>query len=160
MSAIQFPVEEGQILLFARAIGDDNPIYRDLDHAQCSDVGGIIAPPTFTQASAQYDPDYRVRPTIGRPWFGSGREPSGVPDVGSGDGRLHAEQHFDYARPVHPGEVLRAVLRPGRSWEKTNRHGRILRFSETVTEFLDADGSVVVVSRSVVVETNQDGETA
>ena len=36
-----------------------------------SEVGAIPAPPTFVQASAQFDDDYRepLRPKIGRPWF-------------------------------------------------------------------------------------------
>ena len=78
----RFPVEAGHILLFARAIGDPNPIYGDPDYATGTEVGGIIAPPTFMQASAQFDPDYPLRPKVGQSWFGSGREPSGT--AGSG----------------------------------------------------------------------------
>ena len=58
------PIEKSHIMMFARSIGDPNPIYYDEDHANDSDVGSIIAPPTFTQASAQFDPDYFLRPKI------------------------------------------------------------------------------------------------
>ena len=65
----RFPVESGHVLMFARAIGDPNPVYSDPEHAAGTEVGGIIAPPTFVQASAQFDPDYGLRPRIGRPWL-------------------------------------------------------------------------------------------
>ena len=37
--------------------------------------GGIIAPPTFPQAVAQFDPDYHLRWRPDQPWFGSGKTP-------------------------------------------------------------------------------------
>ena len=74
MSKKDMPIEKSHIMMFARSIGDPNPIYYDEDHANNSDVGSIIAPPTFTQASAQFDPDYFLRPKIdGKGWFGSGK---------------------------------------------------------------------------------------
>ena len=60
------PIEKGHIMMFARAIGDENPIYSDENYAS-EKTGGIIAPPTFTQSSAQFDPDYFLRPKIGKP---------------------------------------------------------------------------------------------
>jgi hypothetical protein len=52
------------------------------------------------------DPDYHLRPKIGEPWFGSGKNPTGIkPDEGSGGGSgrgLHAEQHYEYFRPSVP----------------------------------------------------------
>ena len=81
------PIEKSHIMMFARSIGDPNPIYYDEDHANGSDVGSIIAPPTFTQASAQFDPDYFLRPKIdGKGWFGSGKEPTGAKKEGSSSG--------------------------------------------------------------------------
>ena len=95
MPAERFPVEATHIMMFARSVGDDNPIYHDEDYAAGTEVGHIIAPPTFPQAVAQFDPDYRLRPKVGQPWFGSGAEPTGVTDSGEvssgGGGGLHAE---------------------------------------------------------------------
>jgi acyl dehydratase len=155
MSVERFPVEAGQIMLFARAVGDPNPVYHDERHAASYEVGGIIAPPTFVQSSAQYDADYPLRPAPGVPWFGSGRHDSGAAAPGSGpDGgtSLHAEQHFEYHRPIHPGMVLRAITEPGRTWEKHGRSGRLL-FGETITRYVDQAGEPVVTARSVSVRT-------
>src|SRR5262245_7094528 len=78
MAVERFPIEAGHVLMFARSIGDPNPIYSDAEHAADTEGGGIIAPPTFVQASAQFDPDYGLRPRIGRTWFGSGKTASGL----------------------------------------------------------------------------------
>ena len=78
MPKITLPVEATHILMFARAVGDPNPVYHDAEAAKKTEAGGIIAPPTFPQAVAQFDPDYHLRPKPGQPWFGSGKTPSGV----------------------------------------------------------------------------------
>ncbi len=167
MAIERFPVEAGHIMMFARAIGDPNPIYYDAEYAAASPVGSVIAPPTFVQASAQYDADYPLRPRIGAPWFGSGRTPTGIDpepsptgseigDSGSGGGNggvLHAEQHYEYHRPLQAGEVLTANNLPGRSWEKEGRRGGTLSFTESITEYRTVDGELVVTARGVGVRT-------
>ena len=144
-------------MLFARAAGDPNPVYRDVEAKETVDAGGILAPPTFAQASAQWDPDYPLRPRLGEPWFGSGATPTGVTSdgAGSGGGGLHAEQHFEYFKPLRSGEVLTASTRAGEPWEKQGRRGGKLLFSETITEYRDAVGDLVIRARSVGVRTEK-----
>ncbi|HXZ85154.1 MAG TPA: MaoC family dehydratase N-terminal domain-containing protein [Myxococcota bacterium] len=169
MAVKSFPVEASHILMFARAVNDPNPIYSDEQYARKSEVGGILAPPTFTQASAQFDPDYFLRPKIGQPWFGSGREPSGAlrraPAGGGGSGEsrpsgaaaggLHAEQHFEYHRPVLAGDLLTAETRPGKTWEREGRRGGKLHFSESITDYRNQRGELVVTARGVGVRTER-----
>jgi acyl dehydratase len=151
-----FPVEAGHIMMFARALGDENPVYHDPVRASGTECGGIVAPPTFTVASAQFDPDYYMRPHPGQPWFGSGRTPSGGERPGVGQGTiLHAEQHFEYHRPLRAGTVLTADSEPGRTWEKDSRRAGRLSFSETITRYRDADGQIVVTARMVRVTTER-----
>jgi acyl dehydratase len=163
MAIKRFPIEAGHILMFARSVGDPNPIYEDEQYAAGSEVGGIIAPPTFVQASAQFDPDYFLRPQPGQVWFGSGKEPTGRPRSGGGGGGgggaaaggLHAEQHFEYHRPVRPGDVLTAETKPGKTWEKQGRRSGKLVFSESITEYRDQNGELVVTARGVGVRTER-----
>jgi len=159
MAAERFPVEAGHIIMFARAVGDDNRIYYDQGYAESTEVGRIIAPPTFAQASAQFDPDYRLRPQIGQPWFGSGAEPTGVTrstEVSSGGGGgLHAEQHFEYHRHIGPGDVLTATTRPGDTWEKHSKRAGKLTFTESITEYRDQHGELVITARGVGVRTEK-----
>lgn len=160
MAIDKFPIEAGHIMMFARSIGDANPIYYDEAYAKKTEPGDMIAPPTFTQSSAQFDPDYFLRPKIGQPWFGSGREPSGVKagsggaDSGAGRG-LHAEQHFEYHRSLRPGDVLTAVVRPGKRWEKEGRRSGKLIFNETIIEYRDQKGELVTTARGVSVVTER-----
>lgn len=150
MAVERFPVEASHILMFARAIGDENPVYTDPTSAQAGAFGGVIAPPTFTMASTQFDDEARLRPKLGQPWFGSAAEPSGATVVSTG--RLHAEQHFTYHRPLVAGEQLTVTERPGATWTKESSRGGALVFEETISEFSNADtGELVVTARMVTV---------
>ncbi len=156
-----FPVEAGHILQFARAIGDPNPIYSDAEYARDSDLGHVIAPPTFTMAAAHFDPDWPLRPVPGRPWLGSGRTPSGTAraddDTAGKEVRLHAEQHYEYHRHIRPGDVLTATERPGRNWQKDGRRGGHMNFSEAVIEYHDQNGNLVITVRRVGVSIERSG---
>ena len=161
MAAKHFPVEAGHILMFARSVGDPNPIYSDPDYAKTTEAGAVIAPPTFVQSSAQFDPDYFLRPKIGQPWFGSGKNPTGITRApgggggGGGGGGLHAEQHYEYHRPLRAGDVLTATTLPGKTWEKEGKRSGKLVFSESVTEYRDQNGELVITARGVGVRTER-----
>jgi acyl dehydratase len=155
LAKITFPVEASHIMMFARAIGDENPVYHDADKARATEVGGIIAPPTFPQAAAQFSPDYHLRPKPGENWFGSGRTASGIEGKPPSSGELYAEQHFEYHRPLRPGDVLSVEAKPGRSWEKESKRVGKLVFTERITEYHDQAGELVVTARAVFVRTER-----
>jgi MaoC dehydratase-like protein len=158
MTTERFPVEATHILLFARAIGDPNPAYSDPGSPEAAAVGGIVAPPTFAMAGSQFDPDNPLRPRPGEPWFGSAREPSGRvrEDAGGGGGVLHAEQVFEYHRPMRPGMELTGQQRPGATWERESKRAGRLSFTETITDYRDIEtGELVVTVRMVGVRTER-----
>ena len=162
MAIDKFLIEASHIMMFARSIGDDNPIYYDKSFKSQSGCEGVIAPPTFTQSSAQFDPDYFLRPKIGgEGWFGSGKEPSGAKSSGSGGGSgnaaagLHAEQHFEYHLPLKAGDTLSATTKPGKTWEKESKRAGKLRFSESVTEYRNQNGELVITATGVGVQTER-----
>jgi len=162
MAIDRFLVDESHIMMFARAVGDPNPIYHDPEYAATTEVGHIIAPPTFAQSSAQFDDEYFLRPKPDQPWFGSGKEPSGIrrekkegEGSGAAAGGLHAEQHFVYHRHLRPGDVLHAVIKPGNTYSKEGKRGGKLIFSETITEYYDADDHLVVTATGVGVRTEK-----
>ena len=166
MAIDKFLVEASHIMMFARSVGDDNPIYHDEEYANKTDLGGIIAPPTFAQSSAQFDPNYFLRPKIGgEGWFGSGKDASGAkpsPSSKSGEREgggaamgLHAEQHFEYHLPVKAGDVLSATTKPGNTWEKESKRAGKLKFSESVTEYRNQNGDLVITATGVGVQTER-----
>lgn len=150
MSDIEFPVEATHITLFARAIGDDNPVYRDSKAASDTEANGVIAPPTFVQAVAHFDPQ-QLRPRPGEEWIGSGRKPTGLTDGPTARGGLHAEQEYTYHRPLRPGDVLTLEVMQGETWEKESKRRRAgkLTFRERITEYRDANGHLVITARNV-----------
>jgi hypothetical protein len=166
MAVDKFPVEAGHIMMFARSIGDANEIYYNSDYASKKGYKDVIAPPTFVQASAQFDPDYFLRPRIGQEWFGSAKGPTGITQQktggggGGGGGGLHAEQHYEYHQPLVAGEVLTAKVLPGKTWEKQGRRGGKLMFSESITEYRNLAGELVVTARGVGVRTERPADPA
>jgi hypothetical protein len=134
---IELPVDPALLHVFARSVGDHDPAYL----AQLFVPPGqpVTAPLTYTRAVAEhFDDEGELR-----------RGPDGemIPAGGSDD-RFHAEQHFEYLRPLRAGERLTATVRAGRVTRKAGRAG-MLEFTETHTDFLDDDGDVVVRTRKV-----------
>ena len=158
-----FPVDLSSIMLFASAIGETNHIYYDQAYAAQTPLGSVIAPPTFPIASAHWDPNhvFRGMRRIPEP----AQSPEKVENKGGGAKRrpgggdlsraLHGEQRFDYHGPMRPGMKLAVSTRPGRSWEKEGRRGGTLRFSESITEYRDEQGELVVTATSVGIITSK-----
>ena len=149
----EFPIEAGQIMLFAA---------RSVTPTRCMPIPTLRSHHQRScRPSAHYDPEYPLRPRIGEPWFGSGKEATGgsridAPDGGDGGGTsLHAEQHFTYHRPLRPGDVLTVETREGKTWEKQGKRAGTLRFRELITEYRDATGELVVTARLVGVRTQR-----
>lgn len=137
-SMITLPVEPGLLFVFARSTGDHDPVFEQ----QLSIPSGqeVVAPPTFVRAAEHFDVngEFRLWP---------GGEP--VPE-GGGSGRLHAEQHFEYLKPLIAGDRLTAHTYAGRTWSKVGRSGP-LTFAEVHTDFYDSTGDVVIRTRKVSV---------
>lgn len=158
MSVDRFPVEAGHIMMFARAIGDPNPLYyggADL----VTERSHVIAPPTFVEASLHYDLTFPYRPRIGKQWFGSAAESSSgpPPEPAAGPDRtggtsFHAETHLEYFGLLRPGDVLTVREQPGATWDKHGPRGGRLWFRSHVLEFL-RDQVPVIRSTTVVVTT-------
>ena len=158
-----FPVDPTAIMLFASAIGETNPIYHDEEHARATPLGGVIAPPTFGVASAHWNPRHgfrgvrRIPPPPPSPAVeGAGGAPRPERGEGGSVARiLHGEQRFEYHEPLRPGMRLRVETRPGKSWEKEGKRGGKLRFTETITEYHDEAGALVVTATSVGIITEK-----
>jgi hypothetical protein len=144
VDTFSFVIDRGHVLMFARAIGQAVP---------AEDIDGLLldVPPTFVQCSAHFDPDYHLRPTPGSPWFGSGYHKTGDEAAARArSGSMHAEQHFEYVRPLNIGDRVTVRRHPGSSWKRESRRGDNLHFTEHITEY-SSDGAVAVRARMVVV---------
>lgn len=125
-------VERGKIAEFAAAMQSQNPAYAGPD---------AIIPPTFLTSSALWAPEgARI-------------------DHGFDRRRLlHGEQEFVFhGPPPRAGQALTAVDVIADRYEKPGRKGGQMRFIVVVTEYRDADGTLVAEGRSTLIETAPKG---
>ena len=119
---ITMEVEKGAIIRFARAIGDDNPLWTDEAAARQSRYGGLIAPPTFLRSMGM------VRPEL----------PFDVPLHRLLDGG----SDWEYFEPVRPGDRITAVARITSLRERTGRLGLMIFMTAVVTYRNQFDGVI------------------
>jgi hypothetical protein len=160
-----FPVDLTSIMLFASSLGEENRIYWDEDYAAKTPLGSVIAPPTFGVVSSHWNPNHALRGVRRIPAPAPPPRPAaesrataggGASGGGGGVSRLlHGEQRFEYHRPIRPGMRLRVTQRPGRSWEKEGRRGGSMRFSESIAEYWDEQGELVLTATSVGIITGK-----
>jgi len=146
MAVDKFPIEASHIRMFAHAIGDDSPVFSDARVAREQGFDAVPAPPTFAVADVHFDPESPLRRRS--------RNAAAAAPSGGGTG-LHAEQHYEYHRPLHAGDVLTKVSFPGETWEKEGRRAGKLVFSETISEYRDQTGELVLTARMVGVRTER-----
>lgn len=124
-------VEREAVRLFADAIADPSPLYRDEESAQRSRYGGLLAPPTFPRTF-----DYGNVEGLELP-------PAGL---------IHGEFRISYERPLLVGDEVfcRLVLKD--SYDKEGRRGRLgfLLFERTGE---DSEGNLVFTTNDTVVVT-------
>jgi acyl dehydratase len=115
-----YEVSRVKIMEFAEAIGDPNPVYRDLAAARLAGYRDVIAPPTFAVVVA-----LPASIAAAREVFAG----AGSPII------VHVEQRFDYARPIQAGDMLHAE-----SVVTSIREMRGTMMITTRTEIRAADG--------------------
>ena len=129
-----FEVEKGRIRQFADAIGDDNPIYRDVSAAKAKGYKAIPAPPTFGYVAIM-DADQAF--TVLR-------------DINADISRsLHGEQWFTYHAPIYAGDTVRGLQKIVDIFDKKNGALEFIVTDVSLTNQNDEPGcdmkSVVVV---------------
>ncbi len=126
-------VEKGRLRLFAKAIGESNPIYSDEEAAQRAGYPSILAPPTFAFTIAM-DAEQPLKVI----------EDLGVDKTQT----MHAEQHFSYHAPICAGDRITGRQRVVDSFEKK---GGALRFIVTETRLQNQRQELVADLRTVIV---------
>ena len=157
MAKITFPVEACHIMMFARAIGDTNPVYHDAEageevrgrrHHRAAHLpagGGAIRSGLF------------AAPAPGQKWFGSGKTPSGV------EGKPAVRRRRPACRATFRISPPAAARRradggdasPGETWERESKRAGKLTFRERITEYRDQNGELVITARGVGVTTER-----
>jgi acyl dehydratase len=98
------PVSKEEILEFAAALGEINPLYTDEAAAANGPYGSLVAPPTFVTKlrAKKFTPEHL--PRFGKTGFDGGRD-------------------LEIYAPVRPGDELTMVSTIHEIYEKTGRTG-------------------------------------
>ena len=133
----EMTIEVGKVREIARATKSTNPEYRQDDS---------VIPPTFLAAAAF--------------WQTETSSPSrGIPI--NLERMIHGGQEFIFhGEPPRVGDRLTGHMRIGKIWEKQGRRGGMMQFHEIITEFKNAEGTLVAESRTTAIETSQAPEKA
>jgi acyl dehydratase len=123
-----------EVKAFAEAVGDENPLYVDEAAARASRFGGIVAPPTFPirMGAAAGDPDLFLALDLNYASL------------------LHAEQEFEWFRPLVAGEKVTLTGRVGDMYEKPGKSG-ILDFVVMEQIAKDDRGEIVYIARTTLI---------
>jgi acyl dehydratase len=133
------PIERAKVREFALAVGEDNPVFFDVEAARQQGLPDIVAPPTFTVSQIWQVPREEREERLG-----ASLDYARV---------LHGEQEFVYARLPFAGEVLHGVMRISRDFKKAGRRGGDMRFVTYESRFTDAQGEDVLRAYYTLIET-------
>ena len=142
-------VERGQLGLFAQAVKDDSPVYRDARAAEAAGLPGIPAPPTYPFVMENFG----AFPELQADQAPTGNPMAEVlgPLMAGGGLILHGEQEFTYRRPVVAGDVLVGRGKVADAYRKESK-GRTMTFVVVETEWTERDsGESVCTSRSNII---------
>jgi len=131
-----YEVSREKIAEFARAIGDANPIYTDVEAAKAAGYPDVIAPPTFsTILNIQAIETLVADPELGFSY----------------DRMVHGDQRFTFARPLRAGDRLQVTTHIDRV---QTRMGNDLL--DVRAEITTVDGEYVATARAQLVSRGED----
>lgn len=126
-------IERGRLRFFAKAIGETNPVYTDVEAARAAGYSDLPAPPTFLFA-AELD-------------SGAMFERLDAMSIPLGK-LLHGEQGFEYFAPVVAGDTVTVRTRVADIYVKKNG---ALEFVEMLARVSNQRGEHVANLRSLTV---------
>ena len=129
-------VEKGRLRSFAKAIGENNPVYFDETAARKAGYRSILAPPTFPFVAAMEAEQPFVL----------------LADMGIDKRKtVHGEQQFTYLKPIVAGDVLTGQQKIVEMYDKK---GGALTFIVTETRLTNQLNEAVCDMRTVIVVRN------
>jgi acyl dehydratase len=132
-------VEQGQIALFCKAIGETRAAYLDLERARAGGLRGVPAPPTFAMCLEMLAREGALFELLERMGVSLGRG-------------VHGEQGFTYHAPIYSGDTITFTTEVKDIYAKK---GGALEFIVTHTRAVNQFGALVVELRNVAVARNE-----
>lgn len=117
-------VSKEQMIAYAKAVGETNPLYLDEEAANAGPYGTIIAPPLF----------YNML----------NLQPGLDPKVKFGTSGFDAGQHAEFFEPIRAGDTISAKTQVADVYAKTGRTGTMV-FTVRRTTYTNQKGEKTVV---------------
>ncbi|MGH2777552.1 MAG: FAS1-like dehydratase domain-containing protein [Actinomycetota bacterium] len=136
------PVRPEHVQDFARAVGEDNPVFFDAEAAEQHGFPNIVAPPTFSTTQI-----FAVTRDQREQRLGADLDYGRV---------LHGEQEFVYKRLPVAGETLKGRMRIAKDSTKEGKRGGSMRFVTYESVFTDEAGDEVLSAYYTLIETSKD----
>lgn len=148
----EFEIEAGKVEEFARAIGEDDPVYRDEAEAERRGFDSIPAPLTFARTVGFL----RYRPESDRPESDQSQSDLTRPfDLGFQWERcVHGEHEFEFERPMLVGDVLTGEVTLTDVHQREGQRGGTLTFAVFEFDYRDQADERVLTERLTVIETS------
>jgi acyl dehydratase len=129
-----YKVEEGSIQRFARAIGDDNPLYNDVEFAARSEYGRLMAPPAFVgwPLNSGFDMFKIVEKMI---------------SAGGPRGNLDGGVEYEFRALIGAGDILICVIRISSIEGKETVMGPTM-LTTVESTYTNQRGTVALVARN------------
>ncbi len=138
LDELRFPLERGKLAELARALFDDDPVYRDPQAAAAAGFDGVPAPPTATVAI-----DHWAQRSMNDLAIELGLDLARV---------LHGSASWELRRPLRAGAELTARRRLADVTTKEGRRGGAMTLLTIETDFLDDSGEIAVQRRDTLIE--------
>ena len=125
-------VTREEIVAYARALGETNPLYLDEEAAKAGPYGTIIAPPGFyTSMHLHTGPDPKIR-------------------TGNSNMGYVAGQNVEYFEPIRAGDTISAKAHVADVYTKTGRSGTLIFVVHRITYSNQYGRTVIEVEMSHV----------
>jgi len=147
------PEELGRaaIRYYARAVGDDNPLYTDDAYARAQGYDSVIAPPTLICETNSYAD--LPRDADGNAGHGWGIEIPGTRMIRGGNS-------YEFHRPVRPDDVITATWRIDDIRERTNARGQDMMLVISVADYTDQHGEPLATNTETIIYVSLSGGPA
>lgn len=133
--SFEYEVEKGKVREFAKAIGDNNPVYHDEEAAREKGYEGLVVPPTF--GTVCYTASGLIFTIL---------EDLEVDLIKI----LQGGQEYEYFKPIHAGSVLTGTTKIADIFEKSGKTGT-MQFLIIETTYVDQFNQKMLTERLTII---------
>ncbi|MBU3069193.1 MaoC family dehydratase N-terminal domain-containing protein [Aestuariicella sp. G3-2] len=140
IAEFDFPIVATKVKEFSLALKNPDPLYTDEAHAISCGYPSTVMPITFP---VTFPFHIKMKDAVmdSMKLLGMNEKTS-----------VHGEATFEYKRPVFSNESLKAVMKVGKIFEKSQNSGKTMTLVEIIYEYFDKDNEKVLIFTNLFIE--------